>query len=38
MIDKYAKAGFDEVYVANTGPHAQGIFDLYAKHVLPTIS
>ncbi|MFI5937202.1 TIGR03557 family F420-dependent LLM class oxidoreductase [Actinoplanes sp. NPDC051494] len=34
MIDTYAKAGFDEVYVANTGPHWQGLFDLYAKHVL----
>jgi len=35
MIDKYARAGFDEVYVANTGPHWQGLFDLYAEHVLP---
>jgi G6PDH family F420-dependent oxidoreductase len=35
MIDKYAQAGFDEVYVANTGPHWQGLFDLYAEHVLP---
>ena len=38
MIDKYAQAGFDEVYVANTGPHWQGLFDLYAEHVLPKIS
>jgi G6PDH family F420-dependent oxidoreductase len=37
MIDKYAKAGFDEVYVANTGPHFQGFFDLYAKRVLPRL-
>ncbi|WP_326557851.1 TIGR03557 family F420-dependent LLM class oxidoreductase [Micromonospora sp. NBC_01796] len=37
MIDKYAKAGFDEIYVANTGPHYQGLFDLYAKHVLPAL-
>ena len=35
MIDQYAKAGYDEVYVANTGPNYQGLFDLYAKHVLP---
>jgi G6PDH family F420-dependent oxidoreductase len=35
MIDKYAQAGFDEVYVANTGPHWEGLFDLYARHVLP---
>jgi G6PDH family F420-dependent oxidoreductase len=38
MIDKYAAAGFDEVYVANTGPHWQGLFDLYAHEVLPKIS
>ena len=37
MIDKYAQAGFDEVYVANTGPHYQGLFDLYANSVLPKI-
>ncbi|MEV4760686.1 TIGR03557 family F420-dependent LLM class oxidoreductase [Micromonospora sp. NPDC049559] len=37
MIDKYARAGFDEIYVANTGPHYQGLFDLYAKHVLPAL-
>ncbi len=37
MIDTYAQAGFDEVYVANTGPHWQGLFDLYAQHVLPKI-
>ena len=35
MIDKYAQAGFDEIYVANTGPHYQGLFDLYAEHILP---
>jgi G6PDH family F420-dependent oxidoreductase len=37
MIRKYADAGFDEVYVANTGPHFQGLFDLYAKRVLPSL-
>jgi G6PDH family F420-dependent oxidoreductase len=35
MIDKFAQAGFDEVYVANTGPNWQGLFDLYAERVLP---
>ena len=35
MIDQYAKAGFDEIYVANTGPNYQGLLDLYAEHVLP---
>jgi len=38
MLEKYRKAGFDEVYVANTGPHWQGLFDLYAKEILPTLS
>jgi G6PDH family F420-dependent oxidoreductase len=38
MIDKYARAGFDEVYVANTGPNWQGLFDLYADHVLPKLA
>ena len=37
MIQKYADAGFDEVYVANTGPHYQGLFDLYASEILPKI-
>ncbi|MFG3599635.1 TIGR03557 family F420-dependent LLM class oxidoreductase [Micromonospora chersina] len=37
MIDKYAKAGFDEIYVANTGPHWQGLFDLYEREVLPRL-
>ncbi len=35
MIGEYKKAGFDEVYVANTGPHWQGLMDLYAEQVLP---
>jgi G6PDH family F420-dependent oxidoreductase len=38
MIDKYRQAGFDEVYVANTGPHFEGLFDLYANEILPKIS
>ncbi|MFE9693333.1 TIGR03557 family F420-dependent LLM class oxidoreductase [Micromonospora sp. NPDC005806] len=37
MIDKYAKAGFDEVYVANTGPNWPGLFDLYQREVLPRL-
>jgi G6PDH family F420-dependent oxidoreductase len=37
QIDTYAKAGFDEVYVANTGPHQEGFFSLYAKEVLPSL-
>jgi G6PDH family F420-dependent oxidoreductase len=37
MIDKYARAGFDEIYVANTGPNYDGLFQLYAESVLPKI-
>ncbi|MCW6010993.1 TIGR03557 family F420-dependent LLM class oxidoreductase [Micromonospora sp. CPCC 205371] len=37
MIGKYADAGFDELYIANVGPHYQGLFDLYAKRVLPRL-
>lgn len=37
MIDRYARAGFDEVYVANIGPHHQSLHDLYARHVLPQL-
>jgi alkanesulfonate monooxygenase SsuD/methylene tetrahydromethanopterin reductase-like flavin-dependent oxidoreductase (luciferase family) len=38
MIRKYADAGFEEIYVANTGPHHQGLFDLYAHEILPKIA
>lgn len=34
-IEKYRRAGYDEVYVANIGPHWPDFFDLYAKEVLP---
>jgi G6PDH family F420-dependent oxidoreductase len=35
MIGKFADAGFDEVYVANTGPHQREFFELYRGQVLP---
>jgi G6PDH family F420-dependent oxidoreductase len=37
MIDKWTRAGFDEVYIANTGPNYRGFFELYAKQVLPKL-
>jgi G6PDH family F420-dependent oxidoreductase len=37
-LGKYADAGFDEVYVANTGPNWQGLLDLYAKEIIPKFS
>jgi G6PDH family F420-dependent oxidoreductase len=36
-LDEYAKAGFDEVYVANIGPHADGFFKMYADRVFPRL-
>jgi G6PDH family F420-dependent oxidoreductase len=36
MLDQYVKAGYDEIYVNNIGPHWSGFFDLYAKQVLPS--
>ena len=36
-IDTYARAGFDEVYVANIGPHQDRFFRLYADRVLPAL-
>ncbi|GII25740.1 TIGR03557 family F420-dependent LLM class oxidoreductase [Planosporangium mesophilum] len=37
MIEQYDRAGFDEVYLANIGPHYRELFDLYAKEVLPRV-
>jgi G6PDH family F420-dependent oxidoreductase len=36
-IEEYAQAGFDEVYVANTGPHTEDLFRMYAEHVFPRL-
>ncbi len=35
MIDAYAKAGFDELYVNQIGPEQDAFFDAYREHVLP---
>jgi G6PDH family F420-dependent oxidoreductase len=37
QFTRYAEAGFDEVYVANIGPHQREFFDLYAREVLPQV-
>jgi G6PDH family F420-dependent oxidoreductase len=34
MLDKFEQAGFDEVYVANIGPHYRELIDMYAKEIL----
>jgi hypothetical protein len=37
QIGKYAEAGFDEVYVANTGPYQRQFFEMYAREVFPKL-
>lgn len=34
QIQEYADAGYDELYVANMGPHFLEMIDFYGKHVL----
>jgi hypothetical protein len=34
QLKKYENAGFDEVYVANMGPHYRELIDLYAREFL----
>jgi len=34
-IEKFEQAGFDELYVANMGPHALEMIDFYGREVLP---
>lgn len=36
-IDEYVKAGYDEVYVANVGPHYGGFFQLYQREIFPSL-
>jgi hypothetical protein len=33
----YADAGFDDVFIANMGPHYRDFFDLYRDEVLPRL-
>jgi G6PDH family F420-dependent oxidoreductase len=36
-IRAYRDAGFDEVYIGQAGPDAEGFFDFYARQVLPRL-
>jgi G6PDH family F420-dependent oxidoreductase len=36
-IEQYAKAGYDEVYVASIGPHCREFFDMYSREVRPAL-
>jgi coenzyme F420-dependent glucose-6-phosphate dehydrogenase len=35
LIQEYADAGYDHVYVHQVGPHQEGFLDFYARDVLP---
>lgn len=35
LIDSYADAGFDELYIQQVGAAENGFFELYANEVLP---
>ncbi len=35
QIEKFEQAGYDELYIANMGPHALEMIDFYGREVLP---
>ena len=37
QLQSYVDAGYDEVYVANMGPHHQAMIRAYGEHVLPAL-
>jgi coenzyme F420-dependent glucose-6-phosphate dehydrogenase len=37
MIDRFAEAGFDHLYVHQIGPDQEGFMDFYAREVLPRV-
>ncbi len=37
QVREYADAGYDELYLANMGPHALDMIDFYGREVLPTL-
>ena len=37
LVREYAEAGYDELYVANMGPHTLDMIEFYGKHVLPVV-
>jgi len=38
QIKQYAEAGYDELYLANMGPHHQEMIAFYGEHVLPGLA
>jgi alkanesulfonate monooxygenase SsuD/methylene tetrahydromethanopterin reductase-like flavin-dependent oxidoreductase (luciferase family) len=37
QVKEYADAGYDELYVANMGPHFREMIAFYGQHVLPKL-
>ena len=37
QVREYADAGYDELYVANMGPHHQQMIEFYGREVLPRL-
>jgi G6PDH family F420-dependent oxidoreductase len=37
QIESYGSAGYDELYIANMGPHYLEMIDFYGKEILPTL-
>jgi G6PDH family F420-dependent oxidoreductase len=37
QVESYRLAGFDELYVANMGPHYRDMIDFYGKEILPAV-
>jgi hypothetical protein len=37
QVQEYADAGFEELYVANMGPHWKDMIAFYGEHVLPRV-
>jgi uncharacterized protein (DUF305 family) len=38
QVKEYAEAGYDELYVANMGPHHQQMIEFYGHEVLPQLA
>ena len=36
-FEPYLSAGFDEIYIANMGPHYPDLFRMYGDEVLPKL-
>jgi hypothetical protein len=37
QVREYAEAGYDELYVANMGPHHQEMIAFYGEEILPRL-